>query len=80
MDSRNFHGIFPFHFDTLPGDKTVALEEQVDGEATVKWMRRQAWCNGKVGVTGDWVRWVGGKGGVFGVLVSNMMCLVMKEE
>ena len=25
----------------------------MDGEATVKWMRRQAWCNGKVGVTGD---------------------------
>lgn len=25
----------------------------MDGEATVKWMRRQAWCNGKVGVTGS---------------------------
>ena len=27
-------------------------QEQVDGEATVAWMRRQRWCNGKVGVTG----------------------------
>ena len=24
----------------------------MDGSATVAWMRRQAWCNGKVGVTG----------------------------
>ncbi len=52
----------------------------MDGEATVKWMRRQAWCNGKVGVTGDWVRWVGGKGGVFGVLVNNMICLGPSDE
>lgn len=33
-------------------DFTRAPQEQVDGEATVTWMRRQPWCNGKVGVTG----------------------------
>jgi len=34
------------------GEFVPVQHEQVDGEATVKWMRRQAWCNGKVGVTG----------------------------
>ena len=28
----------------------------MDGEATVAWMRRQPWCNGKVGVTGELLR------------------------
>ena len=27
-------------------------EEQMDGAATVAWMRQQPWCNGKVGATG----------------------------
>lgn len=62
----NFH-FFPMNFpifsrfilppQTLAVSKTWN-EEQVDGEATVKWMRRQAWCNGKVGVTGHRLRWV----------------------
>ena len=46
-------------------------EEQVDGEATVKWMRRQAWCNGKVGVTGDSV---GASVGFGGASVASAWC------
>lgn len=34
------------------GEFVPVQHEQVDGEATVAWMRRQRWCNGKVGVTG----------------------------
>lgn len=34
------------------GEFVPVQHEQVDGEATVAWMRRQVWCNGKVGVTG----------------------------
>lgn len=34
------------------GEFVPVQHEQMDGEATVAWMRQQSWCNGKVGVTG----------------------------
>ncbi|CAJ1377658.1 unnamed protein product [Effrenium voratum] len=34
------------------GEFVPVQHEQMDGEATVAWMRKQPWCSGKVGVTG----------------------------
>lgn len=81
MDSKHFPNLFPGFKNR---STTWFHEEQVDGEATVKWMRRQAWCNGKVGVTGDSVGTsVGRRWQVLGVLgPSNRKIagLVMKPR
>ena len=37
------------HFET---SAQFYFQEQMDGAATVAWMRQQPWCNGKVGATG----------------------------
>mmetsp|Transcript_67010 Transcript_67010/g.158035 ORF Transcript_67010/g.158035 Transcript_67010/m.158035 type:complete len:627 (+) Transcript_67010:42-1922(+) len=34
------------------GEFVPVQHEQMDGAATVAWMRKQTWCNGKVGATG----------------------------